>query len=90
MVVAWDPLKAAANLEKHGIRFTDALAVVFDPAAVTIDEVDVGGEDRLVMVGSDAVGRIVVVVLAHHGNTIRLISARRATGWERTRYEEGI
>ena len=81
---------AAANLEKHGIRFTDAMAVVFDPAAVTIDEVDVGAEDRLVMVGSDAVGRIVVVVLAHRGDTIRLISARRATGWERTRYEEGI
>ena len=90
MAVTWDALKAAANLRKHGIRFTEALAVPFDPVAVTIDEVEDDGETRLVMVGADIVGRVVVVVLVHRGQDVRLISARRATGQERRHYEEGI
>lgn len=90
MAVTWDPLKAAANWQKHRIRFTDAQTVPFDPVAVTIDEIDDGLETRLVMVGADAAGRVVVVVLVHRGQDVRLISARRATGWERRLYEEGI
>jgi uncharacterized DUF497 family protein len=41
-------------------------------------------------VGSDAIGRILVVVYAYYGDTIRLISARKATSRERKYYEKGI
>ncbi len=41
----WDDLKAAANLEKHGVSFTEAktvfaneLAFVFDDEAHLVDE----------------------------------------------------
>jgi uncharacterized DUF497 family protein len=29
----WDPVKAAANLRKHGVDFADAVAVLEDEAA---------------------------------------------------------
>ena len=90
MTASWDPLKAAANLRKHGVRFSDAQAVPYDPASIVLDEVDVDGEPRLVMIGADVHGRIVVVVLTWRGQDMRLISARRATAQERKSYEEGI
>jgi hypothetical protein len=31
MKVNWDPLKAKVNLAKHGVRFSDAESVLFDP-----------------------------------------------------------
>ncbi|MBI2455103.1 MAG: BrnT family toxin [candidate division NC10 bacterium] len=31
MRVAWDPEKAKLNLRKHGIHFSDAEGVLFDP-----------------------------------------------------------
>ncbi|MBK7048010.1 MAG: BrnT family toxin [bacterium] len=90
MTTAWDPLKAEANYRKHGVRFSDAQAVPYDPASIILDENDGDGELRLVMVGVDAVGRVVVVVLTWREQTMRLISARRASGPERKLYEEGI
>lgn len=90
MIAVWDPSKAAANHRKHGIRFVEALAVLFDPLALclTVDEVD--GEERQVVVGRDGLDRVVVVVHVHHGPIVRIISARRATRTERRQYEEGI
>jgi hypothetical protein len=38
MRLEWDPKKAASNLKKHGVRFTDAHSVLEDPQAWTIDE----------------------------------------------------
>ena len=32
----WDPNKAAANLRKHGVRFSEAVGVFYDDAAITI------------------------------------------------------
>jgi uncharacterized DUF497 family protein len=34
----YDPLKAAANLEKHGVSFADAEGVLFDPMAMTAED----------------------------------------------------
>ena len=31
MRVVWDPEKARENLRKHGVRFSDAEGVLFDP-----------------------------------------------------------
>jgi len=48
------------------------------------------GEQRLVTVGTDAAGRVVVIVYAHRGKGIRLISERAATRNETKAHEEGI
>jgi len=45
-------------------------------------------EERLVTLGLDAFGRLLVVVYTWRGERVRLISARKATARERRRYEE--
>ena len=86
----WDEIKSAANLRKHGVRLSDAEAVLFDPHAITCADEAVEEEQREVSIGSDSLGRILVVVFTYRGDDIRLISARRATPRERRQYEEGI
>jgi uncharacterized DUF497 family protein len=90
MDITWDPKKAEINFKKHGIRFSDAEMVLYDPFAMTLEEHVVAGEQRFVTVGSDAVGRIIAVVYSYRADTIRLISARKATTTERKQYEKGI
>jgi uncharacterized DUF497 family protein len=83
----WDPRKAASNARKHGIHFADAVSVLEDDRAITMRD-DAYGEERWVTVGMDAVGRILVVVYAWRGKSVRIISARLATPAERTEYME--
>jgi len=90
MRTTWDPQKAATNLAKHGVRFSDAELVLYDPLAVTVEDEDAEDEQRLVTIGVDAVGRILVVVYTLRGDDLRLISARQATRRERRAYEEGV
>ena len=82
----WDEAKARANLEKHGIDFADAVTVLSDEMAITIPDPH-AGEDRFVTLGSDALGRFLVVVYTWRDDRIRLITARRATRRERKQYE---
>ena len=90
MDVVWDPDKAKVNLKKHGVRFADAETVLFDPNALTSEDMETEGEQRFVTVGMDALGRILIVVYTYRGEDIRLISARSANRRERMQYEEGI
>ena len=90
MEIKWNPQKAEANFRKHKIRFSDAESVLFDPMTLTIEDQIIDQEQRFLSVGSDVFGRILVIVYAYHGETIRLISARKATPKERKYYEKGI
>ena len=90
MIVTWDPNKAEINFRKHKIRFSDAEMALYDPFSMTLEEHVVATEQRFVTVGSDAVGRIIAVVYSYRADTIRLISARKATPAERKQYEKGI
>ena len=65
----------------------DAATVLHDGLAVTVLDDDPDAE-RFVTIGTDALGRILVVVFTWRGRRIRLISARQATVRERRRYEE--
>lgn len=87
MLVEWDPKKAASNLRKHRIRFADSVAVLEDERAITLRDSE-EDEERWVSIGSDSLGRVLVVIYAVRGHRIRIISARRATRQERTQYEE--
>jgi hypothetical protein len=90
MEIRWDPKKAEANFRKHKIRFSDAESVLFDPMTLTIEDQNIDQEQRFLSVGSDAEGRIIVIVYTYQGDTIRLISARKATPKERKYYEKRI
>jgi uncharacterized DUF497 family protein len=83
----WDPGKAVANRQKHGISFPDAIGALEDPFALTRPD-DRAPEPRFATVGADLLGRVVVVIWTGRGDAIRLISARRATPHERRLYEE--
>ena len=86
----WDPAKARSNLTKHGISFSDVETAFYDQYAISISDPGVSTEERFILVGTDALGTIVVVVYTYRGNSIRIISARKATKSERKSYEEGI
>jgi uncharacterized DUF497 family protein len=83
----WDAKKAASNLKKHRIDFADAVSVLEDDWGLTIKEHFVEDEQRFATVGLDLLGRILVVVHTHRGDSIRIISARKATKTERKTYE---
>ena len=87
MEFEWDPQKARSNRRKHGVRFADATAVFRDELAVTMPD-ESSDEKRFITIGMDVVGRLLVVVYSWRGVMIRVISARKATGPERRRYEE--
>ena len=89
MSFEWDYLKAARNLLKHNIDFADAVAALDDALAITILE-EGFGEERFVTLGTDAFGRLLVVVYTWRGDRIRIISARKATPSERRQYESHL
>jgi hypothetical protein len=85
-VAQWDPDKAAANLRKHGVDFADAETALRDEMAMTLPDDDPDGE-RLVTLGTDALGRLLAVVYEWRDDDVRLISARKANRSERLQYE---
>jgi uncharacterized protein len=86
----WDLPKAAANRAKHRITFEEASTAFGDPLGrITDDPRHSEGEQRFVLPGKSEVHGLLVVMLAERGETIQLISARRATRRERREYEEG-
>jgi uncharacterized DUF497 family protein len=86
MTIEFDPDKARANLKKHGVSFAHAEQALRDPMALTIEDPDAEDEQRFVTLGSDAVGRILVVVHTKRGERTRLISARKASPGEARAY----
>jgi uncharacterized protein len=89
MEFEWDPKKNAANLAKHGFDFADASHIFDGPVALFLSPRPEVGEERWV-----AIGRleevVVTIICTLRGQKIRIISARRASGQERDRYEAEI
>lgn len=88
----WDDDKNAANVKKHGIRFKLA-ALVFDD----IDRIEIYDtehsetEDRYKTIGIiDGEALTLTVIYTPRDNSIRIISARKATSTERSLYNDYI
>ncbi len=86
MEIEFDPDKAAANLKKHRVSFAHAEQALRDDNALTVEDPDSTGEVRLITLGMDALGRVLVVVHTPRGERTRLISARRASRGEMEQY----
>ena len=87
----WDPRKAQANAAKHDVTFDEAVTVFLDDLA--LDGPDLqhsSSEARFRRLGASAEGRVLMVIYTvrrtGHVETIRLISARRASRRERAAY----
>jgi len=90
MEFEWDAAKAARNLTKHGVAFTEAVTVFADPLAITFfDPAHSDDEDRFLTFGYSGDSRLLVVSHTDWGKGIRIISARTLTRRERKIYEEG-
>jgi uncharacterized protein len=86
----WDPPKAAANVQKHGVTFGEGATVFGDPLASVFPDPDHSlTEERLILVGRSDRGRVLVVMFTERPPRVRLISARPATRPEREAYEAG-
>ena len=81
----WDDNKRAANAEKHGIDFADAVKIFDDPQRLTF-RASHRSEERFLSIGAMR-GRIVTVVFTLRGDKVRIISARHARKSERAQYE---
>ncbi len=87
----WDQRKSAANKRKHGVSFEEARTVFADDHALLLDDPDHSeAEDRFILLGLSAAFRVLVVIHTYREqtDTIRIISARKATKPERTQYDE--
>jgi uncharacterized protein len=85
----WDPRKAERNLRKHGVSFHEAATVFGDPLSITFHDPGYSfSEKRLITVGMSRAQRLLIVAHADHGETVRIISARKTTPSERKYYEE--
>ena len=86
----WNEQKAASNLAKHKVSFTEAASVFYDVQAVTYPDGEHSlGEPRFLTFGLSDKQRVLVVSHVETGGGIRIISARRLTREERKVYEEG-
>ena len=84
----WDPAKAAANLEKHGVSFPEATTVFGDPFELTVPDPDHSEqEQRFLSLGLSAENRVLLVAYTERGETIRIIHARTAAPKERRTYD---
>lgn len=88
----WDDLKNRENQRKHGVSFEEARSAFFDAQAVEFFDNEHGeAEDRFLLLGVSSKLRILMVChcLREEGNTIRIISARKATKKEQREYPWG-
>jgi len=68
MTFEWDTAKAASNLEKHGVAFEEAATAFGDPLSGRIADPDHSAEEeRFVLVGLTAHGRLVVIAHTYRG-----------------------
>ncbi len=90
MQFEWDEGKAVSNEQDHRVTFERATTVFSDPLSVAFYDVDHSDdEDRYLILGYSASQQLLVVSYKEiDDNTIRIISARRATRRERRQYEE--
>lgn len=81
----WDAAKAKINKAKHGIDFELAPEFDFANAVVAIDD----STERLVATGIIGLS-VCVMVYVERGETIRVISLRRATKKKIESYVENL
>lgn len=87
----WDHTKAARNLRAHGVDFSEARTIFYDPLSMELrDEEHSDGEERFIRLGRSNRGRLLVTVFTEREEDIRIISSRRATRREVRSYEEGV
>jgi uncharacterized DUF497 family protein len=94
MKYAWDPKKADRNLRIHGISFEMAARIFLDPNHVVTENYffEAEGEQRYQAIGKGTGPVLLLVVFVDRsgpdGEVIHIISARKATAYEKSVYKD--
>ena len=81
----WDKEKERKNQEKHGVSFSEAARVFLDRKRIDkTDENHSEFEERRNTIGM--IGKILFVVYTERKESVRIISARKATKEEQREY----
>lgn len=89
----WNSDKNSSNQKKHGISFEEAQTVFYDENAIQFydEHSSTQSEDRFLLLGLS--NKLNMLLICHcernEGNTIRIISARKATKKEQKFYKRG-
>ena len=83
----WDEHKRAANRKKHGVEFAIAENFVWESAILIEDDRIDYGETRYRAMGLIGI-HIYALVFTMRGNTVRVISLRKATRQEKKDYDK--
>ena len=80
----WSASKSRANERKHGVSFEEAQSIFYDDFARQYFD-----EEQFILLGMSNRSRILIVCHCEKsdGETVRIISARKATRKERSYYE---
>lgn len=90
MDITWDDRKAEANLAKHGVSFEEAATVILNPLALTAPNAHPDGS-RFEYLGHSTRDRLLYVVTVERSEeTVRILSARKATPYEKETYERRL
>jgi uncharacterized DUF497 family protein len=90
MKYIWNDAKSHLNIRKHGIDFTDVPSMFQHPMVTFLDQRKDYGEERWIGIGILKTILAVVVFSEPGENTIRIISARKATHYENKIYRDEI
>lgn len=84
----WEEDKRLKNIKKHGIDFVAVISIFDDPDAIeAYDHEHSDNEERYQIIGMAKPGILFVAYTERdHGDTIRIISARRAGKREIAKY----
>ena len=87
----WEEAKNRLNRRKHGIWFEEA-RTVFDDVNGRLFVDSEQAESRFILIGFSSAARLLVVVHCYRKSesVVRIISARKATKRERSKYEERV
>ena len=85
MLFEYDPAKSATNKAKHGIDFDEA-QVLWKDARMLEAPAKTDDEPRFLVIGKIGDNHL-AAVCAHRGDTVRIISVRRARKQEIDHYE---
>lgn len=90
MKYEWDEAKNRLNIRNHGIDFIDVPSMFQHPMVMFLDQRKDYGEDRWIGIGILKTILAVVVFTEPANETIRIISARKATKHEEQIYRDEI
>ncbi len=84
-MITWDESKRRSNIKNHKFDFVGCDAVFDGPVVAEIDLREAYGEERINLIGWLS-GEVVHMTYCERGETMHIISLRRATRHESRRY----